>query len=568
MRELPRVRRQSAGLFVFAALASVVVNVLMLTGPLFMLQVYDRVLGSRSEETLLALGILVAFLFAIMGVLEWSRSRVLARAGARFQARLDGRVFDAVLRGALRPGARNRPAGEMADLEAIRQFLSSPVLLALFDMPFTPLFAALIFAFHPALGWLALGGGGLLIVLSFLNQRLTRARQLEAVEASARAESLAGQARAEAESVLGMGMQAAVRRRWRALRDLALGRAIAAADRTGMFAAAIKSFRLFLQSAMLGLGAWLVLGNEITSGAMIAASILLGRSLAPIEQSLGNWPLAQRAFAGWRNLSRVLEETPPERPRTALPEPKAHLKVSALSVVPPGEQRPALAGVSFELKPGQALGVIGPSAAGKSTLARAITGVWPVTAGRIDLDGAAIEQYEPAVLGRHVGYLPQAITLFRGTIAENIARMSPEPDQEAVVAAAMAAGAHEAIKALPRGYDTEISNDARLSGGQRQLVGLARALYGAPKLLVLDEPNSNLDSFGSAMVNGAVRSLKERGGAVVIIAHRPAAIAECELLLMLEAGRQKAFGPRDEVLKAHVRNVARIRPGLKPAGRA
>ncbi len=567
LRELRQARRAAAGLFAFAAMASVVVNLLMLTGPLFMLQVYDRVLGSRSEETLLALGVLVAFLFAMMAVLDWARGRVMARAGARFQATMDARVFDAVLRGALRSGARNRPAQEMADLQAIRQFMVSPLVLALFDMPFAPLFGVLIFAFHPLLGWMAVVGGALLIALSLVNQLLTRRRQIEAVAAETRAESFAAEARAEAEAVIGMGMQRAVLERWRRMRTEALRDAIAATDRTGVMAAASKSYRLFLQSAMLGVGAWLVLRNQISPGAMVAASILLGRALAPIELSLVNWPLAQRALSGWRSLSRILEENPPSRPRTTLPEPRAHLKIRGLSVVPPGEARPALNAVSFEVKPGQAVGVIGPSAAGKSTLARAITGVWPVSAGRVELDGASIEQYDPATLGRHVGYLPQSITLFRGTIAENIARMATDPDHAAVVRAAQAAGAHETIKALPQGYDTLISNDARLSGGQRQLVGLARALYGDPKILVLDEPNSNLDSFGGARLNAAIRALKARGGAVLIIAHRPAAIAECEMLLVLDAGRQKAFGPRDEVLKAHVRNVAQIRPVIgKGAG--
>lgn len=563
-QELRKIRNESAGLFAFAGAASVFVNILMLTGPLFMLQVYDRVLGSQSEETLVALAILVTFLYAIMGILDWARARVVARAGARFQSRLDDRVFDTVLKRALVAGNKNQPSQVLGDLQAIQQFTSSPIIFALFDMPFTPLFAGLIFVFHPLLGWIALIGGGILIVITALNQWLTRKSQIESARASAQADAIASDIRNEAEAVIGMGMQSAVRQRWRLLRDAALRQAITAADRTGIFSTTTKTFRLFLQSVMLGVGAWLVLKGEMTAGAMIAGSILLGRSLAPIELSLGNWPLVQRAIGGWISLGGVLSDTPSDQPRTALPEPAAHLTVSNVVVSPPGEGKPALVGLNFEVKPGQAMGVIGPSAAGKSTLARVLTGTWPLTAGRIDLDGASLQQYPSEILGGYIGYLPQSVSLFRGTIAENIARMLMELDEGEVVASATAAGAHEMIKSLPEGYDTQISNDARLSGGQRQLIGLARANYGQPKLLVLDEPNSNLDNRGSNHLNALVRAHKQRGGAVIIIAHRPSAIAECETLLVIEAGRQKAFGPRDKVLKEQVQNVAQIRPNLNP----
>jgi ATP-binding cassette subfamily C protein len=319
---------------------------------------------------------------------------------------------------------------------------------------------------------------------------------------------------------------------------------------------------------MLGIGAYLVLQNQMTAGAMIAGSILLGRSLAPIEQALGNWPVVQMAVAGWKNLSRVLELVPEQSAKTELPKPKAHLTVQGLAVVPPGGERTALRGVSFEVKPGQAMGVIGQSASGKSTLARAITGIWQAAAGRVNLDGASLDQYESEVLGSYIGYLPQSVTLFKGTIAENIARLALQPNADAVVAAAQVAGAHEMIKMLPKGYDTQISNDARLSGGQRQLIGLARALYGDPLMLVLDEPNSNLDSVGTNALNAAIRAIKQRGGSVVIIAHRPAAIAECDTLLILENGMQKAFGPRDEVLESQVKNVSQIKPNLSPVAKS
>jgi ATP-binding cassette subfamily C protein len=562
LRELRSIRNESSTLFYFVGMLSVFVNLLMLTGPIFMLQIYDRVLGSRSEETLVALSVLVVFLYALQGVLDWVRANVMARVGARFQARLDERVFRAVIKQAIQTGDRNQPSSELRDLEAIQRFYSSPVLFAIFDMPFTPLFAALIFVFHPILGWVALSGGAFLIMITLLNQSLTRKRQAESSMASAQASSFAADIRNDAESVIGMGMQSAVSTRWQAFRDEALTTGVATSDRTGFFTTLTKTFRLFLQSAMLGIGAYLVLQNEMTAGAMIAGSILLGRSLAPIEQALGSWPIVQMALAGWKSLSRILEFVPEIKVKTELPKPKAHLTVQGLAVVPAGEDRAALRGVSFEVMPGQAMGVIGQSASGKSTLARAITGIWPVAAGRVSLGGASLDQYDPEVLGGYIGYLPQSVSLFKGTISENIARLSVNPNSEEVVAAGQRAGAHDMITTLPEGYDTLISNGAGLSGGQRQMIGLARALYGTPLVLVLDEPNSNLDSVGTNALNAAVREIKKRGGSVVIIAHRPAAIAECDTLLMLENGSQKAFGPRDEVLQAQVKNVSQIKPNI------
>ena len=562
LRELRSIRNESSTLFYFVGMLSVFVNLLMLTGPIFMLQIYDRVLGSRSEETLVALSVLVVFLYALQGVLDWVRANVMARVGARFQARLDERVFRAVIKQAIQTGDRNQPSSELRDLEAIQRFYSSPVLFSIFDMPFTPLFAALIFVFHPILGWVALSGGAFLIMITLLNQSLTRKRQAESSMASAQASSFAADIRNDAESVIGMGMQSAVSTRWQAFRDEALTTGVATSDRTGFFTTLTKTFRLFLQSAMLGIGAYLVLQNEMTAGAMIAGSILLGRSLAPIEQALGSWPIVQMALSGWKSLSRILESVPEIKVKTELPQPKAHLVVQGLAVVPAGEDRAALRGVSFEVTPGQAMGVIGQSASGKSTLARAITGIWPVAAGRVSLGGASLDQYDPEVLGGYIGYLPQSVTLFKGTIAENIARLSVNPNSEEVVAAARLAGAHDMITTLPEGYDTLISNGAGLSGGQRQMIGLARALYGTPLVLVLDEPNSNLDSVGTNALNAAVREIKKRGGSVVIIAHRPAAITECDTLLMLENGSQKAFGPRDEVLQAQVKNVSQIKPNI------
>ncbi|WP_415922710.1 type I secretion system permease/ATPase [Tateyamaria sp. SN6-1] len=562
--ELRSARRQSRGLYWMVGLFSLFANLLMLTGPLYMLQVYDRVLGSRSVETLLALSLLVVFLYGVMGVLDYTRGRIMARVGARFQAHLDRRVFDAVVRkSAVAPDMQSRTG--LSDLEAVQRFMTSPVLMAFFDLPWTPIFVAGIFLFHPMLGWLAVGGGALLILIAIANQALSRTPQLRSAHAGQVASTMSDQLQTEAEMVQAMGMRSAAFDRWQKARGMALEEQIRATDVGGGFTALTKTLRLFLQSAMLGLGAYLVLQNQMTPGAMIAGSILLGRALAPIELMLTQWPVAQRGVKGWRALTELLGSVPEEQERTALPKPKAKLVAKALTVVPPGEKTAALRGLDFDLPPGQAMGVIGPSGAGKSTLARCITGVWRPAGGSIRLDSAALDQYEPHVLGQHIGYLPQRVQLFDGSIAENIARLSTAPDAEKVVAAAKKAAAHEMILELPNGYDTQISaGQQRLSGGQIQRIGLARALYDDPVILVLDEPNSNLDNTGTQALNQAIRQLKAEGRSVIIMAHRPAAIQECDLLLVIENGARAAFGPRDDVLRATVKNHQDI--ARAPAG--
>jgi ATP-binding cassette subfamily C protein len=370
----------------------------------------------------------------------------------------------------------------------------------------------------------------------------------------------------EAEVVRALGMQSAGFDRWQRERGAALAESIASSDAASIFSTLSKTFRLFLQSAMLGLGAWLVLRGELGPGAMIAASIVLGRALAPVEQAVSQWSSVQRAQEGWRNLGRLLGTVPPERPRTPLPRPAGRLEVTNLVVVPPGTNEAVLRGVSFQLNPGQALGVIGPSGSGKSSLGRAVIGAWPAAGGSIRLDGATLEQFGPEELGRLVGYLPQRVTVFDGTIAENIARLDPDPDPTELVRAAERARAHDMVKRLSdEGYNARLTaHGSRLSGGQLQRIGLARALYGDPVLVVLDEPNSNLDNDGSLALNTAIRDLKAAGAAVMVMAHRPAAIQECDLLLVLEAGRQVAFGPRDQVLRQVVRNhtdLVRAAPG-------
>uniref|UniRef100_UPI001552A34A type I secretion system permease/ATPase n=1 Tax=Pseudoruegeria sp. HB172150 TaxID=2721164 RepID=UPI001552A34A len=402
LRELRDARAESRPLFLFVAIFSFFVNLLMLTGPLFMLQVYDRVLGSRSEATLLALAILMGFLFAMMGLLDFVRGRVLARIGARFQARLDHRVFAAVVHKASLDNSPHTPANSLRDLEAVQRLLSSPVFAALFDIPWTPVFLFGIALFHPWLGILAVIGGSILIFVTVLNQFRTSTPVAEAAGATLQAERMAEQIRTEAELIRSLGMTGSAFARWNQARQKALAQSVVSSDRTGGFSTLSKTFRMFLQSAMLGLGAYLVLQQEVTPGAMIASSILLGRALAPLDLAIGQWPSIQRAVKGWRNLGELLAEVPPERERTALPAPKAYLKAEQLTIIPPGEQLASLRLINFELQPGQAVGVIGPSGSGKSTLARAITGVWRPAGGKIRLDGAALDNYDPDVLGDYI----------------------------------------------------------------------------------------------------------------------------------------------------------------------
>ncbi len=565
--EFAATRADQRGLLVAVFLFSFFVNLLMLTGPLYMLQVYDRVLGSRSEATLVALSALVAFLFLAMGILDHVRGRIMARIGARIQDRLDRRVFSAALRRlTIQPGDPVALAAQR-DLEAVQRLWASPVLLAIFDIPWTPFFIAAIFIFHPWLGWLAVAGGIFLVIVTVMNQRMTQGPLQRTNAATMRAEMMSDAIKQESELVQALGMTEAAFDRWQKARAAALAQGMEAGDLAGSFSSVSKTFRMFLQSAMLGLGAYLVLQGELSAGAMIAGSILMGRALAPIEQAVGQWAVVTRAQEGRTRLAELLTRQPVEPPRTMLPRPRAILEAQNLTVVPPGESQAVLRMVNFRLEPGQALGIIGPSGAGKSSLARAIIGIWRPAGGKVRLDGASLDQYDPDVLGSYIGYLPQRITLFEGTIAENIARLQSAPDPAKVVAAAQKAAAHDMIIKLPDGYDTRVAAlGGRLSGGQIQRIGLARALFDDPVILVLDEPNSNLDNDGSIALNLAIRAAKAEGRSVIIMAHRPAAIQECDTLLVLEDGTRRAFGPRDQVLRDMVKNHTDIVRTTGPGG--
>ncbi|MBM1555602.1 type I secretion system permease/ATPase [Sulfitobacter mediterraneus] len=564
--ELRRVRGRSRSLYLVVVVFSLFANLLLLTGPVFMLQVYDRVLGSGSRETLVALSGLVLFLFCILGLLDHLRGRIMTRIGLRFQADLEKRVLDAVLRkSALLPDDGTRQG--LRDLDAVRRLITSPVLIAVFDLPWTPLFFAAIFAFHPVLGMGALAGAVLLVLATIANQILSRDPQAKADLAAQAAEVIESQARAEAETVHALGMADAMFHRWQDARAAAVTNQLAVADIGGGFGVLTRTLRLALQSVMLGLGAWLVLRGQMSGGAMIAGSVLMGRALAPVEALLNHWPVLQQGRKGWCSLAALLGEVGEVPPRIDLPTPAARLSVDALTVVPPGHKGATLKSVSFELEPGQAVGVIGPSASGKSTLARAVMGAWPVAGGQVRLDGATVGQYGPQTLGGYIGYLPQKPTLFDGTIAQNIARLRQDAEDSKVVIAAQKAAAHDMILALPQGYDTVIdAGQVRLSGGQIQRIGLARALYDDPVLLILDEPNANLDNSGSLALNHAVRQMKDNGKAVLIMAHRPAAIQECDMLLVLDGGMRVAFGPKNEVLAGMVKNAGAIQQVPAQAG--
>ncbi|WP_257883822.1 type I secretion system permease/ATPase [Roseobacter insulae] len=532
-------------------LFSVFVNLLMLTGPLFMLQVYDRVLASGSQETLVALFSLVAVLYLFFGVLEFARGRLLTRFSARFQTVLDARVFRAVLK-----LSQSAPPGKVAksglrDLSQVQSVLSSPVMLALFDVPWSPLFIAVIFVFHPVLGWVAVGGAAVLVAITLAHNFLTRDRSANAHSSGFAAQHFADKSCEHSDLVRALGMREATVSQWQKMRNTALEQSIRNADHSGLTTAATKSFRLFLQSAILAVGAFLTLRGDLTGGAMIASSILLGRALAPIEKLLSQWYLLQRARAAWRSLSRLLVKVPPDPKMLRLPRPTADVTVSKVTVMATVTRQPILQNVSFSVGPGQVLGVIGRSGAGKSTVAETLLGLIPPTAGDVRLGGAEISHYDPDSFGSYVGYLPQDVTLFEGSIAQNIARMSSDPDDDKIVEAAKRANAHQFILSLPNGYDTRVAeNDIQLSGGQKQRVALARALYNDPLLLVLDEPNSALDADGSAALNQTIRDFRDTDKAVIIMTHRTAALSECDRLIILDEGRIKASGPRDEVIKS------------------
>jgi ATP-binding cassette, subfamily C, type I secretion system permease/ATPase len=542
-----RAARRSFG---SVALFSAVVNLLMLTGPLYMLQVYDRVLSSRSVSTLVALSFFLVGAYACQGALDLIRSRVVARSAEVLDHRLALAVHSAVIRLAnttSHPGEGSQP---VRDLDQIRSFLTGAGPVAIVDLPWIPVFLFVCFLIHPWLGVASTVGGIVLFTVTLLTERSTRTPVRAAAADAGRRAIMVEAQRRSSETIMAMGMVGALAQRWTGVNNryiVAVGRL---SDITSSFVGASKVLRLLLQSGILGVGAYLVILQEVTAGAMIASSLMMGRALAPIETVIANWRGFVAARQSITRLSEALTRATPTRAATALPKPARSLNVEGVTVIAPGGTAPIVAGVRFGLKAGQALGIIGASGAGKTSLVRTLVGIWPPATGSVRLDGAALDQWDPELLGRHIGFISQTVELFDGTISENIARMSTAPDTDAVLHAARVAGAHDMILRLPSGYDTEIGEAGQvLSGGQRQRVALARALYGDPFLVVLDEPNSNLDNEGEMALRQAIIGVKRRGGVVVLIAHRPSVLSVCEQILLLANGRQKEFGPRDEILR-------------------
>ena len=549
-----------------AGVFSFFVNLLMLTGPIYMLQMYDRVLSSRSVETLVVITGLTVVLFAAMGALDFARGALLSRSGAEFENRLKPLAFDFSME-ASRQGATSTDQA-LKDLRQIRTFVGSSALTAVFDAPWTPIFLLVVFLMHWLLGLVALGGLFILLGLAIVNERSSRKANQKAQAIMLDSDRLAISSLRNAAAADAMGMRKVLRDRWASLGDSASSYAVSATDTIGGLTAASKATRLFLQSAILGTGALLAIRGEVTPGVMIAASIITGRALAPIEIVTGQWRNFALTNTAYQRLKKFIAAAPREEERTALPAPTGGITVERLYCQPSGAKTPVLKNASFKLEPGEALGIVGPSAAGKSTLARALVGVEPMRAGDIRLDGASLNQWDRDALGPYIGFLPQEIELFAGTAAQNICRFSENPDSEAIIAAAKAAGAHEMILSFADGYDTEIGErGSHISAGQRQRLGLARALYGDPKIVVLDEPNANLDAEGDAALAKAVQDVKKRGATIIIVAHRPSAIAFVDKLLLLMDGEVREFGPRDDVLaKIAPNQVAAFRKPAQQGG--
>jgi PrtD family type I secretion system ABC transporter len=567
LSETSRATSGLKGAFVAVIAFSAVINVLMLSGSLFMMEVYDRVLPSRSLSTLAGLFAVVVFLYGVQGILELVRSRILVRMATRLDEELADRVCDVDLRLSIERPALGRGNDPHRDLEAIRSFLAGPGPAALCDLPWAPFFLAICFAFHPLLGAAAFGGGAILLLLTVAAEGRTRATIRRASEAGlARARQVATMRRT-GEVIAAMGMARPLSARLRGTGRTLLREQTKVGDIAGGFGAAGRAIRMILQSAVLAVGAYLVIRQEVSAGVIIAASIISARALAPIDQLIANWKGFVSARQSRHRLDQLLAGMPPRAERMALPAPHVSLAVDGVAVAAPENGRPLVSAVSFRVEAGSAVAVIGPSASGKSSLARALVGVWPSAAGSIRLDGAALDQWPRDSLGRHVGYLPQEVDLIEGTVAENIGRFDPGARPEDVVAAARAAGVHDLIVSLPEGYATRVEGQGTaLSAGQRQRVALARALYGDPFLVVLDEPNSNLDADGEDALKIAILGIRQRGGVAVIVAHRPSALAGVDLVLTLAGGRMQAFGPKEQVLNAVLQQDQSLRRRISRVG--
>lgn len=548
--------RAGRAVVISVGLFSLVINLLMLAGPLFMLQVYDRIIPSGSVPTLAVLLGLVAILYLFLAALEMVRGRVLVRIARRLDEILHQAIFSAVFMLTAHDvkGAGSQP---LRDLDSVRGYIAGPGPAAFFDVPWTPVYLGLIFLLHPLLGVFALFAAAILAALALANRAFTHDAQIEATQASEGAHRFADEGRRQAGVITALGMEESLQNLWAARKGRALSLSSLSGDVTGLISAVSKTARLFFQSGILAIGAWLAIGQAITPGVMIAAAIIMSRALAPLEQMIVHWRSYTTAQRSWARIKSLLNAVPQGQVRTALPPPSGSVEISNLICLVPNRQQPLVAGINLTLQPGDGLGIIGPSGAGKSTLAKAILGIWPLKRGEVRLDGAPHDQWNRGQLGRHLGYLPQDITLLPGTLAQNISRFDPEATPQAILEAAQMAGIHRLALSLDNGYDTPVGLDGvQLSAGQIQRVALARVVYGNPAIVVLDEPNSNLDSEGDEALTQAIRSLRAKGSTVIVVAHRASAINALDTLLYLRDGRQVFYGAKDGVLRQITQAVA------------
>jgi len=554
MRDSPAAELSAAlascrGAFLATGLISGMSNLLMLTGAIFMLEIYDRVLPSRSVPTLIGLATLAGGLYVALGLLDLLRGRILTRIGISLDEALSERIYQTIVRLPSIVGLRNDGSGPMRDLDNVRSFLGSLGPVALFDLPWLPVYLGICFAFHFWIGMTATVGAFILVVVTVLTEWSSRKPTMTATQLAHSRNAMIESGRRNSEALVAMGMVPHLTGRWTRVNQEFLASNMRASDAAGGFGAISRVLRLMLQSAVLGVGAYLVIYQQASAGIIIAGAILSARALAPVDVAIAHWRAWVAARQSWDRLRKLLATMPPDSDPMPLQAPHMSLVVENASVVPPGVRKPAVRDLSLKLQRGSGLGVIGPSGSGKSSLARLLVGYWAPANGKVCLDGASLDQWAPDILGRHIGYLPQHVELINGNVAQNISRFEPDPDPEAVRAAAATAGAHEMIVSLEDGYGRQIGErGTALSAGQAQRIALARALYRDPFLVVLDEPNSNLDAEGEAALTQAILSVRARGGIVVVVAHRPSAIAGVDLVLAMKEGRAVAFGPKDEVL--------------------
>ncbi|MEI7840727.1 MAG: type I secretion system permease/ATPase [Methylococcaceae bacterium] len=539
------------GAFISAAGFSLVINILQLVPTIYMLQLYDRVVPTGNHSTLIMLTLIMMVLFVTMGTLEWVRSQILVRVSTRLETLLNERLFKVAYKQALYTGGQRASSQPLDDLTALRQFMTGNGLFAFFDAPWLPIYIALMFVFHSMYGWMAVFTAVLLIIVAIVQEKATSKMLGEANNLAMAGRGLVNKNLRNAEVIESMGMLTNIQKRWLKGTNQVLVLQATASSRAGLISATSKLIRLSSQSLILAVGAYLVIENEITSGLMIGGSVLLGRALAPIDIVIGSWKGFISARGQYSRLNDLLRQIPADAERMSLPTPEGSFQFESAVVAPPGAKTAVLKGITLNIAKGDVIGVIGPSGAGKSTFARALLGIWPCNQGKIRLDGADVFTWNRDELGPHIGYLPQDIELFEGTISENIARFG-DIDPEKVVHAAKMADVHDLILHLPEGYDTMIgASGGNLSGGQRQRVGLARALYGEPRIIVLDEPNSNLDEIGEAALGNAIQRLKQNQATVIIITHRNNVLANVDKLLILNDGLVSVYGPKDQVI-AHL----------------